>query len=1096
MLHPLLPKLRGDDRNQIAGFNQPGRWDDREVEELSKLSNSIKVEEINPNYLEIDSIPDMWARPLLFEMALFDGEHLLHPRMLAEWRGLLALIALKHYRRIDKLSTMAVELPNVRQIREQRGTVGTDLLSVLAQLAPQAGDADRALAANVDWLHHWVFLFGDRAIGMTSPTTLVCTAIDYRSTISNVAWFDGRLLGDPVSLLNKTESRALANWLNTLSINLTADPQIRADNPQLNVLLELLDNYITDLGGARGATIDYDAPILVESGRHSGIFEYLSRPVRPPDVPESEVSLVPSRQGAPTVKLLVLDESIATKWKREKQNILVWGIISLETAIPFSGLPASAARDMIAGQSLTEAKWRTPEDFLTDRLFVLKRKDAFPGALHVANDTILTDRNEDLVSPLLPVREELLDYLTAADLRRRIRFEKNSLGITVALRLPLAGGDFEVSRLYHFKDNQIIYLDDTPVLEVWPNFRREGWRLYFTYFSTGGQRSTFRARPYVAPGVELGRRVFDDREISRTTAYPEAMVCQADVADTQYETFKTEAAGVLLLTPPERKTNEGKHWHIGIDFGTTGTHAFRRQEGAAPGPIVLQQRLVSITQTREVLRLAMFDHFLPPEEQETPFLSIFQAFPNAPEPTRLRPTLDGHIFFIQETVEAAAKRVTTDLKWSRRERERIYTGTFLEQICLQCAAEAAEAGVSEIVWSYSFPTAFSEKQQDSFRAKWIQVTRQCKALTGLGGVVTGQKKTPAEPRAMTESEASASFFREVHKAPTATGTVFIDIGGGTSDIAIWQHNRVCWQTSLLYAGRTLFLDPLYENTALLKRFVGDIQALEKAKMGEKTAFYAEVDALLNRKSNDILAKLVDVEVYADVQRFRQLIALGLSGLFYYVGLVLRHLIEAGRYEREVPDIYVGGNGSKMFRWLGAGEFRSDNPLKKLFKRLVMEAVGFEDQARMIELELSKHPKGEAAFGLVSKVSLVRPGAAVRDNRVVAGEPFGHNRQVHPWNTLVDAEILQQGITAQRQLVHLPRLINIFNNFAASQADMLTSIDNTNDVAHKLYQQLAVKLVAYKRFERRDIIVEPLFMLAMKTLLEVEAHLDKWPAETI
>ena len=50
----------------------------------------------------IDSIPDVCAKPLLFKMALFDLESTkefvagLHDRVLGEWRAILAMLALKN----------------------------------------------------------------------------------------------------------------------------------------------------------------------------------------------------------------------------------------------------------------------------------------------------------------------------------------------------------------------------------------------------------------------------------------------------------------------------------------------------------------------------------------------------------------------------------------------------------------------------------------------------------------------------------------------------------------------------------------------------------------------------------------------------------------------------------------------------------------------------------------------------------------------------------------------------------------------------------------------------------------------------------------
>ena len=52
----------------------------------------------------------MWARPLLFEMALCDTNHPLHERIRGEWRGLLALLALNEWYDF-RLSVAPIEFP-------------------------------------------------------------------------------------------------------------------------------------------------------------------------------------------------------------------------------------------------------------------------------------------------------------------------------------------------------------------------------------------------------------------------------------------------------------------------------------------------------------------------------------------------------------------------------------------------------------------------------------------------------------------------------------------------------------------------------------------------------------------------------------------------------------------------------------------------------------------------------------------------------------------------------------------------------------------------------------------------------------------------
>ena len=51
---------------------------------------------------------------------------------------------------------------------------------------------------------------------MTSPTTLLCTSIDYIDYISvlDVPWFDPPFLCDPIGHLNADEEASVAGWLN------------------------------------------------------------------------------------------------------------------------------------------------------------------------------------------------------------------------------------------------------------------------------------------------------------------------------------------------------------------------------------------------------------------------------------------------------------------------------------------------------------------------------------------------------------------------------------------------------------------------------------------------------------------------------------------------------------------------------------------------------------------------------------------------------------------------------------------------------------------------------------------------------------------
>jgi hypothetical protein len=91
-MFPLLPKLSP---NHSVPPPTPGSWRDSTADELQNVADGLDSAAVD---VEVSSIPDVWARPMLFEAALFDWRHILHRQVVGEWRGLLATIALAEVR--------------------------------------------------------------------------------------------------------------------------------------------------------------------------------------------------------------------------------------------------------------------------------------------------------------------------------------------------------------------------------------------------------------------------------------------------------------------------------------------------------------------------------------------------------------------------------------------------------------------------------------------------------------------------------------------------------------------------------------------------------------------------------------------------------------------------------------------------------------------------------------------------------------------------------------------------------------------------------------------------------------------------------------
>ena len=127
---PMLPKVNEEISKVLK--DTAGEWKETDINFLQGLANSLDCGESIKEMGSVDSIPDMWARPLLFKMALFDLEPTkqfvtgLHEKVRGEWRALLAMFALKNYKQLD----LKAEQVNLLEEKSELG-------EILKSLAPQ-----------------------------------------------------------------------------------------------------------------------------------------------------------------------------------------------------------------------------------------------------------------------------------------------------------------------------------------------------------------------------------------------------------------------------------------------------------------------------------------------------------------------------------------------------------------------------------------------------------------------------------------------------------------------------------------------------------------------------------------------------------------------------------------------------------------------------------------------------------------------------------------------------------------------------------------------------------------------------------------------
>lgn len=1054
---PNLPKLRKGEQ-YIKSIGQSGRWHYvGESAELSRLADSLDLAG-QERVLAADKVPDVWARLIMLHIALTTGpDHPLYLNIRGAYRGCLAFLALSKRNRWQlQLRDVTIEAsPDVK------------FLDTIHRLRP-----DLCISTDTDWRRVFLFFLDGLPVAATSPLTLVCpnAGVHLAPALGRVRWWQQGEFRDPVEWLNSTERGLVTHWIQKLHRQVTshpgADPQLRElVASELKAFAEDLSTTPIQVQYVRDWTIDH------------GMLQYLAETIPPDAAISSDVEIVPSvERGAVSPSLLVIDSSLGTQWQRSPTEITVFGAITLAD---IERLRKALGTDpsILGTVSLQSNIWRWSDYFFTPKLLLVdENTDAFPGAVAVNGQQAVAGAHRG--TPVLPIKSELFRYLTPNQVVNNCRYTADSRSITVHLTLPLRGGECTVRRTYI--DPEIVRLPRIPVVEVWPNFTSPHWRLYFTFWDRVASEQTFYAVP-VAPGgiqdrcAELDSRGNREREVCQLTSPPEYFVCRLLGQE-------REEMGVLVVSLERGQDPTGDTFRIGVDFGTTNTHAYvKRTSRDEPEPLRLSAGTRRISASLDPERIArLYQFFLPTTEAvvewpSVPFLSFFRSRPG--EGSENKAVLSGHILFYRtgSATELRSGNVSAYLKWDKSQLARQRMRTYIEQVCLHAAAECVSQGASALAWAYSYPTAFSLKLIIDMESVWRQACERLQRVTGLDCTVE------QSPRPYTESVAVARYFHRRLGATPHPGAVIVDVGGGTSDIAVWQNGSIRWQTSLRIAGQELLLEPLFR---LYERIPGGVVthlfgqgARDRLLPSDRSLFFREMDAILKVRGAQSHGALPDVSEETPIPVLLRHIGIGLAGLFYYVGLLLKHLSTKGLYAPTTPRIYVGGNGSRLFHWIQRGPFEpQSSPLKGFFADMVTVPGGVSSQG--FSFELTREPKAEVAYGIVVESPLGVAAGAVDASSVVSGEEC--TVRDTPVEVLTASDF-STGVNVG-QLSNLADFVDLFNRYARGRDWLLLPIAPVTDILRDV-QDSTLQSVAERRGQsQEEIELEPIFVMALRALL--------------
>ena len=462
-------------------------------------------------------------------------------------------------------------------------------------------------------------------------------------------------------------------------------------------------------------------------------------------------------------------------------------------------------------------------------------------------------------------------------------------------------------------------------------------------------------------------------------------------------------AGLTLLSLPELMNPHDNIGRVAIDFGTTNTVACLNDTK----PIVLKARIVHpVTpalanpgNARAFELTQKFRDFMPsdPRELPTPTVIIDRPLDTA---GRERLEIDAalndnmlvrHLMYFQPdfaedgTISAVPiaewsallNSIKYNLKWSRSPEMRDAARRYLRQLMLMIACEWVnlKGRPANLRWHFSRPKDMGD--DPAFKGELQRA---------LKGILDNPHPEAIRPITYEGDAAAAYILDEEIKGSGTKGAVniILDIGGGTTDIAIWDNGaepKQLLSASMRLAGGDFFTSHIIGNPEILEDFglkpwASVIAALNRESDGELRKNLQYIGELLfSGKTLDqaIEREWSRISDTDNVRVLKETAYVFLGGVAWFVGRHLRNLIRDGQLPQDaLGNIAVAfcGRGSGLFARLHGKDPRAQTAISRIM--LLIAVAAGEGRPKFPQVQVSPVPKIEVAAGMIIRARHEHP----------------------------------------------------------------------------------------------------------------------------
>ena len=628
------------------------------------------------------------------------------------------------------------------------------------------------------------------------------------------------------------------------------------------------------------------------------------------------------------------------------------------------------------------------EPYLIRLVYPMNRDRYFDGYLQ---------NNREQKDYLLPIKRSFFDYFTTDNVMKSVMpdgkrmFELNAMGdgINAILRVPIHGG---VSYITYER----LYMPSVNPMEIpRPDEEKNKGVIVENQFG-------MTIFPFVKSSAESAipadyRIMLIDRDIQPLTSRNEynlsfhangnnvELACTDRRTRSQKKPNAGETTHIYVLEknfdyiqvrngiaqgivlPIFIKDSEGtKEFSFAIDFGTTNTHIeYCTKDAPTPKPfditgigndmqvgclhdVTFIEKDASLNNSRATNIYAIPKQLLHEVINEKGFFRFPQRT-ILTENERLSYTGNTYAladfnvpFFYEKQAIPDSTTVSTNLKWSNYtvdDKAGRRVEAFLEHMLFMIRTKVLQNGGdlkrTRIIWFY--PYSMNEGRINSLEEDWNKLTKKYI-----------EPETP--PLKLSESIAPFYYYKKsgLIKAGTKPA-VCVDIGGGTSDLVIFENNNPIFLSSFRFAANTIFGDAFSDfgaakSNGFVQKYKGKIeQLLTDNELVELMRVYEKIAA--TERSEDIITFFFSLENNTTVKsklpfNFTDMLKrdedMRIIFIIFYIGIIY-HLAKIMKLKGKSKPRYItfSGTGSRSINLITS----NSQTLERLTKIVIEKVYG-------------------------------------------------------------------------------------------------------------------------------------------------------------